>query len=89
MPSDRRRNILPQPLPDLSQTSHADKLGTPPTAVSVPPNRIPPTPLSPTTTTPDRSVLYQLVPLDGPIYDRTFEISVLDPGVRVYAVTFG
>ena len=33
--------------------------------------------------------LYQLVRQSGPITDRTFEIRLLDPGVRAYAFTFG
>jgi hypothetical protein len=33
--------------------------------------------------------LYQLVRQPYPVSDRTFEITFLDPGVRVYAVTFG
>jgi thiol-disulfide isomerase/thioredoxin len=33
--------------------------------------------------------LYQLVRQPGPIADRTFEITFLDPRVRVYAFTFG
>jgi thiol-disulfide isomerase/thioredoxin len=33
--------------------------------------------------------LYQLVRQRGPVTERTFEISFLDPGVQAYAVTFG
>jgi thiol-disulfide isomerase/thioredoxin len=33
--------------------------------------------------------LYQLVRQHGPVTQRTFEISFLDPGVQAYAVTFG
>lgn len=33
--------------------------------------------------------LYQLVRQKGPVRDRTFEIRFLDPGVEVYAFTFG
>ena len=33
--------------------------------------------------------LYQLVRQPHPVGDRTFEITFLDPGVRVYAFTFG
>jgi cytochrome c biogenesis protein CcdA/thiol-disulfide isomerase/thioredoxin len=33
--------------------------------------------------------LYQLVRQQGPVTDRTFEIEFLDPGVSVYAFTFG
>jgi thiol-disulfide isomerase/thioredoxin len=33
--------------------------------------------------------LYQLIRQPGPISDRTFEISFLDPGVQAYAFTFG
>ena len=33
--------------------------------------------------------LYQLVRQPGPISDRAFEITFLDPGVQVYAFTFG
>ena len=33
--------------------------------------------------------LYQLVRQPGPISDRTFEITFLDPGVHAYAFTFG
>ena len=33
--------------------------------------------------------LYQLVRLAGPIEDRTFEISFLDPGAEAFAFTFG
>jgi thiol-disulfide isomerase/thioredoxin len=33
--------------------------------------------------------LYQLVRQPGPISDRTFEITFLDPGVQAYAFTFG
>jgi hypothetical protein len=31
----------------------------------------------------------QLVRQPGPISDRTFQISFLDPGVQAYAFTFG
>jgi cytochrome c biogenesis protein CcdA/thiol-disulfide isomerase/thioredoxin len=33
--------------------------------------------------------LYQLLRQQGPVQDRTFEIEFLDPGVQVYAFTFG
>jgi thiol-disulfide isomerase/thioredoxin len=33
--------------------------------------------------------LYQLIRQPGPITDRTFEISFPDPGIQVYAFTFG
>jgi thiol-disulfide isomerase/thioredoxin len=33
--------------------------------------------------------LYQLVRQPGPVTDRTFEITFLDPGVHAYAFTFG
>ena len=33
--------------------------------------------------------LYQLIRQPGPVADRTFEITFLDPGVEVYAFTFG
>jgi thiol-disulfide isomerase/thioredoxin len=33
--------------------------------------------------------LHQLVRQSGPITDRTFEITFLDPGLRAYVVTFG
>jgi hypothetical protein len=33
--------------------------------------------------------LHQLVRQPGPITDRTFEVTFLDPGVQVYAFTFG
>jgi cytochrome c biogenesis protein CcdA/thiol-disulfide isomerase/thioredoxin len=33
--------------------------------------------------------LYQLVRQSGPVLDRTFEIQFLDPGVEVFAFTFG
>ncbi|MFL6128463.1 MAG: thioredoxin family protein [Mycobacteriales bacterium] len=33
--------------------------------------------------------LYQLVRQPGPVTERTFEITFLDPGVQVYAFTFG
>jgi cytochrome c biogenesis protein CcdA/thiol-disulfide isomerase/thioredoxin len=36
-----------------------------------------------------RQRLYQLIRQTGEIEDRTFEIEFLDPGVRVYAFTFG
>jgi hypothetical protein len=31
----------------------------------------------------------QLVRQSGPVSDRTFEITFLDPGVQAYAFTFG
>ena len=33
--------------------------------------------------------MYQLVRQRGPIRQRTFEITLLDPGVRAYVFTFG
>jgi thiol-disulfide isomerase/thioredoxin len=33
--------------------------------------------------------LYQLVRQPGPVSDRTFEVTFLDPGVQAYAFTFG
>jgi hypothetical protein len=33
--------------------------------------------------------LYQLVRQPGPITERTFEVTFLDPGVQAYAFTFG
>jgi Thioredoxin like C-terminal domain len=33
--------------------------------------------------------LYQLIRQPGPISERTFEITFLDPGVEAYAFTFG
>ena len=33
--------------------------------------------------------LYQLVRQPGPVSERTFEITFLDPGVQAYAFTFG
>jgi thiol-disulfide isomerase/thioredoxin len=33
--------------------------------------------------------LYQLVRQPGPVTDRTFEVTFLDPGVQAYAFTFG
>ena len=33
--------------------------------------------------------LYQLVRQSGPVADRTFEVTFLDPGVHAYAFTFG
>ena len=33
--------------------------------------------------------LYQLVRQPGPVTERTFEITFLDPGVQAYAFTFG
>ena len=33
--------------------------------------------------------LYQLIRQPGPVGERTFDITFLDPGVRAYAVTFG
>jgi thiol-disulfide isomerase/thioredoxin len=33
--------------------------------------------------------LYQLIRQPGPISDRTFEVTFLDPGVQAYAFTFG
>ena len=37
----------------------------------------------------DRQRLYQLVRQAGPVRERTFEIEFLDPGVQVFAFTFG
>ena len=37
----------------------------------------------------DRQRLYQLVRQSGPVGERTFEIEFLDPGVQVFAFTFG
>ncbi len=36
-----------------------------------------------------RPRLYQLIRQPGPITERTFEITFLDPGVQAYAFTFG
>jgi thiol-disulfide isomerase/thioredoxin len=36
-----------------------------------------------------RPRLYQLIRQPGPVTERTFEISFLDPGVQAYAFTFG
>jgi hypothetical protein len=36
-----------------------------------------------------RPRLYQLVRQQGPIVDRTFEITFLEPGVEAYVFTFG
>jgi hypothetical protein len=33
--------------------------------------------------------MYQLIRQPGPIADRTFEIEFLDPGVEIFAFTFG
>ena len=33
--------------------------------------------------------LYQLIRQPGPVTERTFEITFLDPGVEAYAFTFG
>jgi hypothetical protein len=33
--------------------------------------------------------LYQLIRQPGPVNDRTFEITFLDPGAQAYAFTFG
>jgi hypothetical protein len=33
--------------------------------------------------------LYQLIRQPGPVTDRTFEVTFLDPGVQAYAFTFG
>jgi Thioredoxin like C-terminal domain len=33
--------------------------------------------------------LYQLIRQPGPIGERSFEITFLDPGVQAYAFTFG
>jgi hypothetical protein len=33
--------------------------------------------------------LYQLIRQPGPVTDRTFEITFLDPGAQAYAFTFG
>ena len=33
--------------------------------------------------------LYQLIRQDGPVTDRTFDITFLDPGVEAYTFTFG
>jgi hypothetical protein len=33
--------------------------------------------------------LHQLIRQPGPIIDRTFEITFLDPGAQAYAFTFG
>ena len=33
--------------------------------------------------------LYQLIRQPGPISERTFEVTFLDPGVQAYAFTFG
>jgi thiol-disulfide isomerase/thioredoxin len=37
----------------------------------------------------DRQRLYQLIRQAGPVGERTFEIEFLDPGVQVFAFTFG
>ncbi len=37
----------------------------------------------------DRQRLYQLIRQAGPVRERTFEIEFLDPGVQVFAFTFG
>ena len=36
-----------------------------------------------------RQRLYQLIRQHGPVTDRTFEITFLDPDVQVHAFTFG
>ena len=36
-----------------------------------------------------RPRLYQLIRQPGPVAERTFEITFLDPGVQAYAITFG
>ena len=36
-----------------------------------------------------RQGVYQLIRQPGPITDRTFEITFLDPGARAYSFTFG
>jgi Thioredoxin like C-terminal domain len=36
-----------------------------------------------------RPRLYQLIRQPGPVTERTFEITFLDPGVHAYAFTFG
>jgi thioredoxin family protein len=33
--------------------------------------------------------LYQLIRQPGPVAERTFEVTFLDPGVQAYAFTFG
>jgi hypothetical protein len=33
--------------------------------------------------------LYQLIRQPGPVSERTFEITFLDPGIHAYAFTFG
>jgi hypothetical protein len=33
--------------------------------------------------------LYQLIRQPGPVTERTFEVTFLDPGVQAYAFTFG
>ena len=33
--------------------------------------------------------LHQLIRQTGPITDRTFEITFLDPGIQAYVFTFG
>ncbi|MET3667171.1 redoxin domain-containing protein [Caulobacter sp. 1776] len=37
----------------------------------------------------DRPRMYQLIRQVGPVVDRAFQIEALDPGLRVYAFTFG
>lgn len=37
----------------------------------------------------DQQRLYQLIRQSGPVRERTFEIEFLDPGVQVFAFTFG
>ena len=37
----------------------------------------------------DEPRMYQLVRQRGPVRQRTFEITFLDPGVRAYVFTFG
>jgi hypothetical protein len=33
--------------------------------------------------------LYQIIRQTGPVTDRTFEVTFLDPGVQAYVFTFG
>ena len=37
----------------------------------------------------DQQRLYQLIRQSGAVRERTFEIEFLDPGVQVFAFTFG
>jgi hypothetical protein len=37
----------------------------------------------------DEARMYQLIRQDGPIRERTFEITFLDPGAKAYVFTFG